>query len=185
MRLNKISSIEEANAWLETFIVNFNQRFAKTPKYPKNLHRPVAETIVDLDDIFSWQETRKLSKSLTFRYDKMIYLVEPTEENTRIAGENIKVFDYPDGTLAFKYGHHALSYQVFDKLDCIDQGQIVDNKRLGAVLRLAQDKMDELIVTANVSEAQRCRSGVLRLVYRNSYEQLIQFWLIQKNFVRA
>ena len=144
MRLNKISSIEEANAWLETFIVNFNQRFAKTPKYPKNLHRPVAETIVDLDDIFSWQETRKLSKSLTFRYDKMIYLVEPTEENTRIAGENIKVFDYPDGTLAFKYGHHALSYQVFDKLDCIDQGQIVDNKRLGAVLRLAQDKMDEL-----------------------------------------
>jgi hypothetical protein len=41
----------------------------------------VAETIVDLDDIFSWQETRKLSKSLTFRYDKMIYLVEPTEEN--------------------------------------------------------------------------------------------------------
>ena len=143
MRLNKISSIEEANAWLETFIVNFNQRFAKTPKYPKNLHRPVAETIVDLDDIFSWQETRKLSKSLTFRYDKMIYLVEPTEENTRIAGENIKVFDYPDGTLAFKYGHRALSYQVFDQLDCIDQGQIVDNKRLGAVLRLAQDKMDE------------------------------------------
>lgn len=60
MRLNKISSIEEANAWLETFFVNFNQRFAKTPKYPKNLHRPVAETIVDLDDIFSWQETRKL-----------------------------------------------------------------------------------------------------------------------------
>jgi len=33
MRLNKISSIEEANAWLETFIVDFNRRFAKTPKY--------------------------------------------------------------------------------------------------------------------------------------------------------
>ncbi|MGV4199098.1 ISNCY family transposase [Citrobacter murliniae] len=144
MRLNTISSIEEANVWLETFITDFNRRFAKTPKYPKNLHRPVTETSVDLDDFFSWQETRKLSKSLTFRYDKMIYLVEPSEENTRIAGENIKVFDYPDGTLAFKYGHRALSYQIFDKLECIDQGQIVDNKRLGAVLRLAQDKMDEL-----------------------------------------
>ena len=84
-----------------TFIVNFNQRFAKTPKYPKNLHRPVAETIVDLDDIFSWQETRKLSKSLTFRYDKMIYLVEPTEENTRIAGENIK------GTVCLLYTSDA------------------------------------------------------------------------------
>ncbi len=41
------------------------------------------------------QESRKLSKTLTFRYDKMIYLVEPTEENTRIAGEKITVYDYP------------------------------------------------------------------------------------------
>ena len=33
---------------------------------------------------------------------------------------------------------------MFDKLECVDQGQIVDNKRLGAVLKLAQCKMDEL-----------------------------------------
>ncbi len=101
---------------------------------PKDLHRPVSESNEELDDIFAWQELRKLSKTLTFRYDKMIYLVEPTEENTRIAGEKITVYDYPDGTLAFKYGYRSLKYQVFDKLECLDQGQIVDNKRLGAVL---------------------------------------------------
>ncbi|EGJ8896814.1 ISNCY family transposase, partial [Salmonella enterica] len=111
---------------------------------PKDLHRPVAESNEELDDIFAWQEQRKLSKTLTFRYDKMIYLVEPTEENTRIAGEKITAYDYPDGTLAFKYGYRSLKYQVFDKLECVDQGQIVDNKRLGAVLKLAQSKMDEL-----------------------------------------
>lgn len=144
MRLEGISSIEEANAWLETFANDFNRRFARTPKYPKDLHRPVTESPGELDDMFAWQETRKLTQSLTFRYDKMIYLVDPTEENSRIAGENIKVYDYPDGTLAFKYGYRSLTYQVFDKLDCIDQGQIVDNKRLGTVLKLAQDKMDEL-----------------------------------------
>lgn len=97
-----------------------------------------------LEGISTWQETRKLTKSLTFRYDKIIYLVEPTEENSRLAGENIMVYDYPDGTLAFKYGHRSLKYWAFDKLDCIEQGKIVDNKRLGAVLKLAQDKMDEL-----------------------------------------
>ncbi len=91
-------------------------------KYPKDLHRPVAESNDELDDIFARQEQRKLPKTLTFRYDKMIYLVEPTEENTRIAGEKIKVYDYPDGTLAFKYGYHSLKYQVFDKLECVDQG---------------------------------------------------------------
>lgn len=144
MRLAGISSIEEANGWLETFIMDFNQRFARVPRYPKNLHRPVTENDDELDDIFAWQELRTLSKSLTFRYDKMIYLVEPTEENSRIAGDKIKVYDYPDGSLAFKYGYRSLRYQVFDKLDCVDQGQIVDNKRLGAVLKLAQEKMDEL-----------------------------------------
>ncbi len=185
MRLNKISSIEEANAWLETFIVNFNQRFAKTPKYPKNLHRPVAETIVDLDDIFSWQETRKLSKSLTFRYDKMIYLVEPTEENTRIAGENIKVLDYlmapsPSNTAT---APSPIRYSINWTVSIRGKLSIIsDSVQCSDWLRI---KWMNWIVTANVSEAQRCRSGVLRLVYRNSYEQLIQFWLIQKNFVRA
>lgn len=144
MRLEGINSIEEANAWLDTFIDDFNRRFARPPRNPKNLHRPVTETNKELEDIFAWQEIRKLSKSLTFRYDKIIYLVEPTEENSRLVGEYIMIYDYPDGTLAFKYGERALKCQAFDKLDCIDQGRIVDNKRLGVVLKLAQTQMDEL-----------------------------------------
>lgn len=143
MRLEGINNIEKANAWLEGFVSDFNRRFARAPRYPKNLYRPITEYREEIDDIFSWQETRKLTKSLTFRYDKMIYLVEPTEENSQIASENIQVYEYPDGTLAFKYGYRSLRYQVFDKLECINQGQIVDNKRLGTVLKLAQDKMDE------------------------------------------
>ncbi len=65
-----ISSIEDANAWLDSFIIDFNRCFARLAKYPKDLHRPVVENSEDLDDIFAWQESRKLSKTLTFRYDK-------------------------------------------------------------------------------------------------------------------
>lgn len=72
---------------LMTFISDFTRRFARVPRYPKNLHRPVTESAGELDDMFAWQETRKLTKSLTLRYDKFIYLVDPTEENARIAGE--------------------------------------------------------------------------------------------------
>lgn len=144
MRLENITGIDNANAWIETFISDFNRRFARPAKYPKNLHRTVSESSPELDDIFAWQTLRTLSKSLTFQYDKILYLVEPTEENSRIAGEKILAFDYPDGTLSFRYGSRTLEYQVFDKLDCISQGRIVDNKRLGAVLKLAQEKQDEL-----------------------------------------
>jgi len=71
------------------------------------LHRPEAEINEELDDIFAWQEQRKLSKTLTFRYDKMIYLVETTEKNSRIAGDKLTVYDY---TLALKHGYRSLKY---------------------------------------------------------------------------
>jgi hypothetical protein len=78
--------------------------------------------------------------------------MDPRRKNSRLAGEKIKVLDYPDGTL-FHYGHRSLKCQAFDKLACVDQGQIVDNKRLGTVLRLAQVKQDE-----RESEGKRERS---------------------------
>jgi len=102
MRLENISSIESANHWVETFVSDFNRRFARPAKYPKDLHRPVQGTPAELADIFAWHELRALSKSLTFQYDKIFYLLDPTEENTRIAGQKIEVYDYPDGALAFK-----------------------------------------------------------------------------------
>ncbi|MCJ2376604.1 hypothetical protein LNL84_07115 [Vibrio sp. ZSDZ34] len=53
------------------------------------------ESDQELDDIFSWQETRKLSKSLTFQYDKVVYLIEPTEENSRLVNEHVKILNFP------------------------------------------------------------------------------------------
>lgn len=37
MRLEGISCIEAANAWLDTFIADFNRRFARPAKYPIDL----------------------------------------------------------------------------------------------------------------------------------------------------
>lgn len=154
MRLHNIRSISEANRWVAGFIDDFNRRFSRPPKYPKDLHRPANLAPEELDDIFAWQDLRKLSKALTFQYDKLLYLVEPSEENAHIAGEKILAFDYPDGTLEFRYGNRTLKYQVFDKLACIDQGRIVDNKRLGAVLKLAQEKQDELETAGKRNRSQ-------------------------------
>lgn len=64
-------------------------------------------------------------------------------ENINSIEEANTWLDNSDGTLAFKYGYRTLTYQVFDKLAIVDQGAIVDNKRLGAVLKLAQTQQDE------------------------------------------
>ncbi|MHA2765299.1 helix-turn-helix domain-containing protein [Vibrio harveyi] len=142
MRLQGINTIEEANAWLPYFIADFNRRFAKPAKFPKDMHRKVRETPQELDDIFSWQEIRKLSKSLTFQYDKVVYLIEDSEENARLVHENVKVLDYPNGEVAIQYGHRKLNFKTFDKLDKVMQAQVVDNKRLGQVLKFAQQQQE-------------------------------------------
>ncbi|MHA2759940.1 hypothetical protein [Vibrio harveyi] len=66
---------------------------------------------------------------------KVVYLIEPTEENTRLVHEHVKVLHYPNGDIAIVYGHRKLEFKIFDKLEHIQQAQIVDNKRLGQVLK--------------------------------------------------
>jgi hypothetical protein len=144
MRLQNINTIEQANHWLESFTEDFNKRFGKVANYPKNMHREVNESNEELDDIFSWHIVRKLSTSLTFQYNKVIYIIENTEENARLVRECVTVIDYPDGNMAVQYGDRKLNFTMFDKLANVSQGKVVDHKRLGQVIRLAQEKQEEL-----------------------------------------
>ncbi|MFN3239345.1 MAG: hypothetical protein ACE37D_20145 [Pseudomonadales bacterium] len=58
----------------------------------------------------------------------------------RLPRKRVTIFDYADGTIAIKYKGLALPYTIFDKAAQVDQGQIVSNKRLGAVLAFAKEK---------------------------------------------
>jgi hypothetical protein len=43
MRLRGIDTIEAANAYTPEFIADFNTRFGKPSRNPKDMHRPLAE----------------------------------------------------------------------------------------------------------------------------------------------
>ncbi|AOZ03198.1 integrase [Cupriavidus sp. USMAHM13] len=137
LRLRGISSMEAANAFMPEFIADYNTRFAKVPRNSHNAHRPLRPD-EDLDLIFTWREPRCVSKSLTIQYDKMLYLLTDTPEHRKLAGRYIDVYHYPDGKIEPRANGTALPYTTYDKLSEVDQGAIVDNKRLGHVLQLAQ-----------------------------------------------
>jgi len=144
LRLRGISSMDAANAYAPTFMADFNARFAKVPKSDFDAHRPLRGD-EDLERIFSWREWRCVSKSLTIQYDKMRYLLADTPEHRKLAGRYIDVYHYPDGRIEPRANGSALPYTTYDRLSEIDQGTIVDNKRLGHVLQLAkyvQEKRD-------------------------------------------
>jgi len=80
LRLLGISTLEAANAFMPSFIADYNQRFAKLPKSGHDRHRPVRPD-EDQELILAWQEPRCVSKSLTLQYDKVLYLLDDTPEN--------------------------------------------------------------------------------------------------------
>src|SRR5271167_700295 len=79
LRLAGVATLAEGNALLPAFIAGYNARFAKPPANQKDLHRPLRAGD-DLDDAFAWKEERTLSRALTLQYDKVMFILEPSDQ---------------------------------------------------------------------------------------------------------
>jgi hypothetical protein len=139
LRLAGARSLADGNTLLPAFIADYNNRFAKPPANAKDLHRRLSAGD-DLEDAFAWKEERTLSQALTLQYDKVIFILEPSEQAKAAIGKRVAVFDYPDGRLSIRYNGVELGYRTFDKIRQVDQGAIADNKRLGPVLAMIRDE---------------------------------------------
>jgi Helix-turn-helix domain len=137
LRLADIASIDAANAWLPTFMAEYNWRFGRTPTNPKDLHRPLSAE-EDLDEILAWREQRTVTRNLTLHYDRMMLILDPTPLTRALARQVVEVVNYPDGRFAIQHNGVALPFTVFDKIRTVEPGTIVDNKRLTEVLAYVQ-----------------------------------------------
>jgi hypothetical protein len=142
MRLMNISNAEQGNNFLPEFMDKFNKKFGVESIDSKNMHRELLPH-EDLNEIFSWQENRTLSKNLTLQYDKALYLIEDSVDNRSLARNKVTVFEYFDGAIKIKCNNRELPYRIFEKIEKVDQGEIVSNKRLGAVLNFIKEKQDK------------------------------------------
>ena len=137
LRLQKISTVEAANAFMPAYIADYNQHFAKSPRGSHDAHRPLRPD-EDLDTIFAWREQRKVTQNLTLHYERKLYLLPDVPAHRRLIGKYVDVLQFPDGRIDIRVAGRSLPYSTYDKLGEIDQGAIVENKRLGQVLRVAQ-----------------------------------------------
>jgi hypothetical protein len=79
-----------------------------------------------------------VTKTLTLHYERKLFLLTETSGARRLIGKYVEVFQVPDGRIEIRAGGMVLPYIVCDKLGEIDQGTVVENMRLGQVLRIAQ-----------------------------------------------
>jgi len=137
LRLRGISTVADANAYAPSFMAMYNERFAKPPKSGFDAHRPLRSD-EDLDLLLTWRETRRVTKALTVQYDRVLYLLDDTPGNRAWIHRDIEVWEYPDGRIELRAAGQLLSAQSYDRLAEVDQGAIVDHKRLSHALQVAQ-----------------------------------------------
>lgn len=142
MRLRGISTMAAANTYAPIFMADFNARFAKPPRNDFDANRRLCED-EDLDLIFTVREPRRVTQNMTLQYDKNMYLLTDTPATRAVMGKYVGVHEYPDGRIEVRANGAALPFILYDRLSEINQGAIVENKRLGHVLQMAQIVQDQ------------------------------------------
>jgi len=136
LRLAGIASIEAANAFVPGFVDGFNARFAREPYCPDDAHRSLAAH-ERLEGAMCVKSQRSVSGSLTLRYNRVLFVLEPNDVSATLARKRVTVCDYPDGRLEIQHGGICLPYRAFG-LKRPQRAEVVENKRLDEVLAIAE-----------------------------------------------
>ena len=142
LRLANISTVDAANSFALRFVEDFNRRFARPALNPHDAHRPVRPDET-LRRVFTWQETRKVTRSLTLHYKRVMYILEPSDAARRAMGKHVTIYETENGEVSIVHDGHELAARAFQKEGHVQQAAIVDNKLLGAALHYAKQMQQE------------------------------------------
>lgn len=112
MRLEGISSIAQANAFLAKYLSQHNRRFSKPPRLAEDAHRPVRHSQQDLDLIFSTHYQRILSKNLSLQFKKVIYNIQVEGIGYALRGARVTVCEDLQGKITLLRNGKVLPYST-------------------------------------------------------------------------
>ena len=105
LRLRKIRTVEEANAFLrQEYLEEFNRRFARPAAQLGSAFLGLAGQ--DLERVFALQHERVVSQDNTVQIAQRVLQLEKTPWRNTLAGCQVIVYEHLDGTLSVGYGPH-------------------------------------------------------------------------------
>jgi transposase len=95
MRLHGVSTMQDANKFLISYLPAYNRRFSVPPKKEENLHRSLT---VDLDTAFCIKTERTLNNDHTIKYNGKLYQIDG-----RIRAKRVMVEELIDGSMQIRH----------------------------------------------------------------------------------
>ena len=113
LRLANISTIPEANAFLETYLPKFNARFSVQPRSTADLHRRLtASEAHSLDGVFSKQVERTIQNDFTFSFRNQWYQLLEGQPATVCKKDTVIVEERLDKTIQVRLRGKYLNYKL-------------------------------------------------------------------------
>lgn len=114
LRLNNISTIEEANKFLEEcFLPKFNAKFMVEARTMSNLHKKLTKQETSrLDSIFSRQYQRTVRNDFTISHKKHYYQLTDDQPATICKRDKITIEERTDKSIYFRLRGKYLNYKL-------------------------------------------------------------------------
>jgi len=111
LRLANITTLEEANAFLSSFIERYNARFAVAPADPHSAWVPLPADL-DIPYYFSIRETRKVRNDNCITFTGQLLQLVPDPKDPSLAHQTITVHIVPEGDIYLYHDKHRIAYQT-------------------------------------------------------------------------
>jgi hypothetical protein len=133
LRLRGLNDPVAATPFLPAFMADYNRRFAKPPAVAYDAHRPL-RLEDDLSQVFTLQETRRISRQLTVHYKRDLYVLADSVATRRLRGAIAIVSEAEDGTVTIRANGRVLPARLFPKDHAqLAPGAVVEHKHLDGV----------------------------------------------------
>lgn len=114
LRLAGVSTLAQANAFLDSYLPKYNARFAIKPFKKTNLHRLVPKNF-NLDEIFCLKEYRTISNGFTCQWRNRLFLIK--NPSITMKKQRVCVMEHFNGDIALKLKNKYLSFMEITQKD--------------------------------------------------------------------
>ena len=108
MRLESISTKDEANLFLETYLPKHNKRFAKPPLRPSDFHKPLPKRM-NLEEIFCLKGTRTINNGYIIKWKSRMFAVE--NPSIAMKKRKVEVMEHFDAKIDFRFNGRYLKFR--------------------------------------------------------------------------
>jgi len=108
MRLEGVSSLEEANQFLKKYLPIYNKRFSRVAREEGDLHKPLAKHI-NLREIFCIKATRTINNGYIVKWRGRQFIIE--NPSIVMRRRKVEVMEHFNGNIGIKFNDRYLKFR--------------------------------------------------------------------------